>query len=141
MLFLDGVYIGGSNGHPMRFQRVKAPTINELTKLTHTIAHRVARYLVHQGLLEYDTGNIYLTPEAMDASDEDPSSQLLGSSITSATAPALLSTIAPALFYLHPSMGSYLLHPCSRTALQWGHSKGARYSPKGAYSRYVTNFA
>ncbi len=29
-------------------------------------------------------------------------------------APALLSTIAPALFYLRPSMGSYLLHPCSR---------------------------
>jgi len=46
MLFLDGVYIGGSNGHTMRFQRVKAPTRNELTKLTHTIAHRVARYLV-----------------------------------------------------------------------------------------------
>jgi len=82
MLFLDGVYIGGSNGHPMRFQRVKAPTRNELTKLTHTIAHRVARYLERQGLLEHDTGNIYLTPEAMDASDEDPSNHLLGSSIT-----------------------------------------------------------
>jgi hypothetical protein len=51
-------------------------------KLTHTIAHRVARYLVHQGLLEHDTGNIYLTPEVMDASDEDPSNHLLGSSIT-----------------------------------------------------------
>ena len=35
-----------------------------------------------QGLLENDTGNIYLTPQAMDASDEDPSNQLLGSSIT-----------------------------------------------------------
>jgi len=33
-------------------------------------------------LLEQDTGNIYLTPEALDASDEDPSNQLLGSSIT-----------------------------------------------------------
>ena len=33
---------------------------------------------------------------------------------SSATAPALLTTIAPALFYLRPSMGSYLLHPCSR---------------------------
>ena len=82
MLFLDGVYIGGSNGHPIRFQRLKAPTRNELTKLTHTIAHRVACYLVHQGLLEHDTGNIYLTPEVMDASDEDPSNHLLGSSIT-----------------------------------------------------------
>ena len=51
-------------------------------QLTHTIAHRVARYLERQGLLERDTGNIYLTPEAVDASDEDPSNQLLGSSIT-----------------------------------------------------------
>jgi hypothetical protein len=25
MLFLDGVYIGGSNGRPMRFRKVKAP--------------------------------------------------------------------------------------------------------------------
>jgi len=60
----------------------------------------VGRYLERQGLLERDTGNWYLTPEAMDASDEDPSNHLLGSSITSATAPALL----------------YLLHPCGRNA-------------------------
>ena len=33
-------------------------------------------------MLERDTGNIYLTPEALDASEEDPSNQLLGSSIT-----------------------------------------------------------
>jgi hypothetical protein len=37
------------------------------------IASRVARYLERQDLLERDTGNIYLTPEAVDASDEDPS--------------------------------------------------------------------
>jgi len=66
----------------MRFRNIKAPNRNELTRLTHTIAHRVARYLVRQGLLERDTGNIYLTPEAMNASDEDPTDQLLGSSIT-----------------------------------------------------------
>jgi len=66
----------------MRFRRVKAPNTDELTRLTHTIAHRVARYLVCQGLLERDTGNIYLTPEAMDASDEDATTQLLGSLIT-----------------------------------------------------------
>ena len=77
-----GVYIGGSNEHPLRFRRVKAPTGGELLQLTHTIAHRVVRYLERQGLLERDTGNIYLTPEAVDASDEDPSNQLLGSSIT-----------------------------------------------------------
>jgi len=82
MLFLDGVYIGGAGGHPMRFRRVKAPTKSELTRLTHTIAQRVGRYLERQGLLERDTGNIYLTQEAEDASDEDPSNQLLGSSIT-----------------------------------------------------------
>ena len=82
MLYLDGVYIGGSNRHPVRFRSVKAPTGDELMQLTHTIAHRVARYLERQGLLERDTGNIYLTPEAVDTSDEDPSNQLLGSSIT-----------------------------------------------------------
>ena len=81
-LFLDGVYIGGSSERPLRFRRVKAPSRDELVQLTHTIAHRVARYLERQGLLERDTGNIYLTPEAVDASDEDPSNQLLGSSIT-----------------------------------------------------------
>lgn len=85
MLFLDGVYTGGSNEHPVRFRRVKAPNTDELTRLTHTIAHRVARYLEHQCLLESDTENIYLTPEAVDASDEDPSNQLVGSSITSAS--------------------------------------------------------
>jgi hypothetical protein len=82
MLFLDGVYIGDSSGHPVRFRWVKAPTRNELTQLTHTIAQRIARYLERQGLLERDTGNIFLTPEAMDAAEEDPSNQLLGSSIT-----------------------------------------------------------
>ena len=66
----------------MRFRRIKAPNTVELTRLTHTVAHRVARYLMRQGLLESDTGNIYLTAEAMDASDENPTNQLLGSSIT-----------------------------------------------------------
>ena len=68
MLFLDGVYIGGANGSPVRFRWTKVPTRDELTRLTHTIAHRVARYLERQGLLERDTGNFYLTPKAVDAS-------------------------------------------------------------------------
>ena len=76
------MYIGGSNEKPMWFRQVKAPNRNELTRLTHIIAHRVARYLERQGLLERDTGNVYLTLEALDAPDEDPSNQLLGSSIT-----------------------------------------------------------
>ena len=82
LLFLDGVYIDSADKSWLRVRRVKVPTNDELTQLTHTIAHRVARYLERQGLLERDTGNIYLTAEALDASDEDPSNQLLGSSIT-----------------------------------------------------------
>jgi len=67
MLFLDGVYSDSRHGTNPRFRRVKAPTGNELTQLTHTIARRVGRYLERQGLLECDTGNIYLTPEVISA--------------------------------------------------------------------------
>ena len=52
MLFLDGVYIDGVSGSAARFRWVKAPTSNELTQLTHTIAQRIARFLERQGLLE-----------------------------------------------------------------------------------------
>jgi hypothetical protein len=52
MLFLDGVYVGEA-GPSARFRRVKAPTSTELTQLTHTIAHRLARYLERQGLLVF----------------------------------------------------------------------------------------
>jgi hypothetical protein len=82
MLFLDGVYARGTKRRPMRFLKVKAPTKAELTRLTHTIARRVGRYLEHEGLIERETGNIFLTQEALDASDEDPTNQLLGSSVT-----------------------------------------------------------
>jgi len=82
MIFLDGVYIGGSSGLPLRFQRIKAPNRVELTRLTHTIAQRVGRYLDRQDLIERDAGNIFLTQDTVDASDEDPTNQLLGSSIT-----------------------------------------------------------
>jgi len=66
----------------MRFRQVKTPNRDELTPLTHIIAQRVGRYLERQGLVERDTGNVYLTSEAVYASDDDPSNQLLGSSIT-----------------------------------------------------------
>jgi hypothetical protein len=82
MLFLDGVYIDSTHGSRPRFRWVKAPTGDELTQLTHTIAHRVARYLERQGLLERDAGNNYLTAEGVDADPESPMNQLLGSSIT-----------------------------------------------------------
>ena len=65
MLFLDGVYTGGIDKLPMRFQQVKTPTKAELTRLTHTIALRVGRYLERQGLVECDTGNIFLTQDAV----------------------------------------------------------------------------
>jgi len=80
MLFLDGVY--SSNRHPKWFRQVKAPNRAELTRLTRTIAQRVGRYLERQGLVERDTGNIFLTQDAVDASNEDPTNQLLGSSVT-----------------------------------------------------------
>jgi ribosomal protein S27E len=82
MLFLDGVYIDPRQGNYARFSCVKAPTCEELTKLTHTIAHRVGHYLDRQGLLEHDTGDSYLTAQATDAPDDDPSHHLLGHSIT-----------------------------------------------------------
>jgi len=78
MIFLDGVYTGGSNW----FRQVKAPNKSELTRLTHTIARRVGHYLERQGLVEHDTGTMYLSQDAMDISDEDPTNQLLGSSVT-----------------------------------------------------------
>ena len=81
MIFLDGIY-GGINRSPVRFRWVKAPSSDELTQLTHTIAHRVARYLERQGLLVRDEGNSYLTYHGMDADPDSPMNQLLGSSIT-----------------------------------------------------------
>ena len=78
MLFLDGVYVEQSPGSA-RFRWVKAPTSEELTRLTHTIAHRVGRYLERQGLLERDVENSYL---ASDAVDDEAMNSLLGHSIT-----------------------------------------------------------
>ena len=62
-----------------RIRWVRAPTSAELAQLTHTIAHRLARYLERQGLLERDVEHSYL---ALENSDEDPMDQLRGHSIT-----------------------------------------------------------
>jgi hypothetical protein len=78
MLFLDGVYVDQPNG-AARFRWVKSPSSAEITRLTHTIAHRVGRFLERQGLLERDAENSYL---ASDAVDDDPMRPLLGHSIT-----------------------------------------------------------
>ncbi len=64
---------------PVRFRWVKAPSCDELTQLTHTIAHRVARYLERQGWLVRDAGNSYLTADGVDTDPESPINQLLGS--------------------------------------------------------------
>ena len=82
MLFLDGVYLRGSGESATRFAWVKAPTSDELTQLSHTIAQRIARYLERQGLLVRDADNSYLTALAVDSTDDDPMHHLLGHSIT-----------------------------------------------------------
>ena len=82
MLFLDGVYIDNPHGSRARFRWIRAPSSEELTQLTHTIAQRVARYLVRQGLLVRDADHSYLTAEGVDDDHQSPMSHLLGSSIT-----------------------------------------------------------
>jgi len=82
MLFLDGVYSDSAHGSRARFRWVRAPTSEDLAQLTHTIAHRVARYLERQGLLERDAGHAYLTANGVNEDPESPMSHLLGSSIT-----------------------------------------------------------
>ena len=78
MLFLDGVYVERPGG-AVRFRSLRAPTSAELTHLAHIIAHRVGRFLEHQGPLERDAENSYLT---YDEPDGDPMAQLRGSFIT-----------------------------------------------------------
>ncbi len=78
MLFLDGVYVERRDGS-LRFHWVKAPTSAELTRLTHTLARRIGRFLERQGLLEREADNNYLSGDEFEG---DPLDQLLGSSIT-----------------------------------------------------------
>ncbi len=73
MIFLDGVFFDAMHCDKPFFRRAKAPTSDELTQLTRTIAQRVGRYLERRGLVERDTGNILLTQDAVCASEEDPS--------------------------------------------------------------------
>ena len=79
MIFLDGVYIDGAAESRVRFRWVKAPTSEELNQLTHTIAQSIARYLERQGFLVRDAENSYLTYDGMDADQQSPINQLLGS--------------------------------------------------------------
>ena len=52
MLFLDGVYVPGTD--TLTFRRVKAPSRAELDALIKRISHRVGRYLERAGLLVRD---------------------------------------------------------------------------------------
>ena len=89
MLFLDGVYVDQPDG-TARFRWVKTLTSQELTQLSHTIVHRIGRFLERHSLLERDADdcmdaggratqgavaeNSYL---AGDAVDDDPMTPLL----------------------------------------------------------------
>jgi len=92
MLFLDGVYANNKHG-TSGFHRLSAPTNDELSRLTHTNAHRVGRYLERRGLLVRDTDQSHLTADAVEkvrpgtgreaglghADNETPMNHLLGS--------------------------------------------------------------
>jgi hypothetical protein len=58
---------------------LKAPTSAELTRLAHTIARRVGRFLERKGWLTRDVEDCYLVGEGLVAG---PMDQLLGFSIT-----------------------------------------------------------
>jgi hypothetical protein len=69
LLFLDGVYISRTNGLPVRFRWVKAPTSDELTRLTLAIARRMSRmafsalsfcFFIIVPLQSYDEPNVSL---------------------------------------------------------------------------------
>ena len=78
MLLLDGVYTTTPWGKS-RFHRTNGPNQQKLTKLVHTISHRVAEFLEREGILERDEENSYLN---LEESDEDPMQQVLGCSVS-----------------------------------------------------------
>ena len=77
MLFLERVCIDQPDGTAW-FRWVKALTSQELTPLSHAIAHRIGRFPERRGLLERDAENSYL---GRDAVDDDAMNPLLGHSI------------------------------------------------------------
>ena len=65
ILFLDGVFIRNVPEKTI-FVRTKAPTLEKLNKLVHSISHRVARCLERKGLLVRDEENTYLQLDILD---------------------------------------------------------------------------
>jgi len=77
-LFLDGVYVhDGAEGFAFHYN--KAPTVEQLTEVLHTISQRVASFLERRGLLERDEDYSYLTLEGL---DEDPMQDIHSHSVT-----------------------------------------------------------
>ena len=74
-----GALAGTGVGYYMDQQEMK---LRQRLEGTIALLHALPEPLERQGLLERDSGNIYLTPEAVVPSDEDPSSQLMENSIT-----------------------------------------------------------
>ena len=68
MLFLDGVYVRAPDGS-IRFHRLKAPTVEELQQLLHTLSYRIARFLERRGLLERDAETSYLHLDGLQTDD------------------------------------------------------------------------
>lgn len=67
MLFLDGVYVIGSDAAVApTFCRVHAPTAAQLQRLLERISQRIGRYLERQGLLVRDSENDYLQLDGLD---------------------------------------------------------------------------
>jgi len=78
MLFLDGVYVDDTRSGT-RFRSVSAPASDKLTRLTHTMAHRVSRFLERQGLLVRDDETAHLS---LDTEGNDPMASLIRHSVT-----------------------------------------------------------
>lgn len=78
MLFLDGVYVTGSNRR-LRFVPLPAPTPAALQGLLERIAQRVGRHLERRGVLVRDAESTYLQ---WDEARDSPLDELLGAAIT-----------------------------------------------------------
>ena len=64
MLFLDGVYIDDEDSEGgQRFVPVLNHLQSDITRLTHLICTRIARYLLRTGLIETDAEHSYVSEE------------------------------------------------------------------------------
>ena len=72
MLFLDGVYVDDANAKcGQRFVPVLGHRAGDITRLTHLMSLRIARYLSRAGLIEADAENSYLAELSIDGDITD----------------------------------------------------------------------